>query len=87
MNWLRIAAPLLTGWLLGSEALAGLLLALLIVAGQYANAAVEERRTLLPLFGEAYAAYRAKVPRRLFRHGEAALLLFAVLLSAAGLFF
>ena len=76
-----------SGFLLSLRSLAGLLLALLIIAGQYANAAAEEHRTLLPLFGEAYTAYRAKVPQRLFRHGEAALFLFAVLLSAAGLFF
>jgi len=76
-----------SGFLLSLRSLAGLVLALLIVAGQYVNAAAEERRTLLPLFGETYTAYRAKVPRWLFRHGEAALLLLAILLSAAGLFF
>lgn len=76
-----------SGFLLSLRSLAGLVLALLVVAGQYANAIAEERHTLLPQFGDAYTAYRAKVPRWLFRYGEAALLLLAILFSTAGLFF
>ena len=75
------------GFLLSLRSLAGLLLALAVLAVQTLNAKWEERRTLEPQFGECYAAYRAKVPHLLFAPGEAAFLLLVVLCSAAGLFF
>ena len=78
-------APIRPDWL--SKTLAGLLLALAVLAVQTLNAKWEERRTLEPQFGECYAAYRAKVPHLLFAPGEAAFLLLVVLCSAAGLFF
>ncbi len=61
-------------FLLPMQSWLGAFLSVLFAAFQYANAVIEERRKLIPLFGEEYLVYRQKTPRLLLKTWEAVVL-------------
>lgn len=75
------------GFMLSLRSLDGIIIACIIVAFQYANAAVEERRLLFPAFGEKYKTYTQNVRRMLLTRSEVITLFFVMLLSAVGFIF
>lgn len=63
----------------------GLAFSLLSLLVYNLNAAIEEHAGLIPQFGDAYRAYRRRVPARLFTTGQALLLAATLALTAVGL--
>lgn len=72
------------GFLLSLRSLLGIILALIVVGVQYLNAGMEEKKRLVPLFGDAYRVYKKKVRRMLLTRPELTVILSALLISAAG---
>lgn len=75
------------GFMLSLRSFDGIIIACIIVAFQYANATVEERRLLLPTFSEEYRVYAHNVRRMLLTKSEVIALSVVVLLSAVGSIF
>lgn len=75
------------GFMLSLRSLGGIIIACIIFAFQYVNAAVEEKRLLLPTFGEEYKTYVQNVGHMLLTRSEVIALSLITLLSAVGFLF
>lgn len=75
------------GFMLSLRSLDSIIIACIIITFQYVNAAVEEKRLLLPTFGEEYRVYAQNIGRMLLSRSEVIALSFVVLLSAVGFIF
>ncbi len=75
------------GFMLSLRSLDGIIIACIIVAFQYTNAAVEEKKQLIPIFGEEYKTYAQNVGRMLLTRSEVIALCLVVFLSAVGFIF
>jgi protein-S-isoprenylcysteine O-methyltransferase Ste14 len=75
------------GFMLSLRSLGGIIIACIIFAFQYVNAVVEEKRLLLPTFGEEYKTYVQNVGRMLLTRSEVVALSLIMLLSAVGFLF
>ena len=72
------------GFLLSLRSFIGIIVALIVVIAQYINAGFEEKKQLIPIFGEEYSQYTKKVSRRLLTRFELIALILALLFSVAG---
>jgi protein-S-isoprenylcysteine O-methyltransferase Ste14 len=75
------------GFMLSLRSFDGVIVALIIISIQYVNAAIEERRQLIPIFGEEYKLYIKNVGRMLLTRSEIITLTLIALLSVVGLAF
>lgn len=73
------------GFMLSMRSFWGITIALIILIFQYANAVIEEKKQLIPIFGEEYGLYTKNVNRMLLTKSEIIIFSLAALLSAAGL--
>lgn len=65
----------------------GVVIILVLYVLQIINAISEERRTLIPVFGEEYLAYKSKVHNLIFSIGQTMIWSFLVLITIIGLLF
>lgn len=72
------------GFMLSLRSFVGMLIALIIIFVQYANAALEEKKQLIPIFGEEYALYIKNVNHMLLTRSELIVFTLVALLSAVG---
>ncbi len=72
------------GFLLSLRSFTGMIIALIVVIVQYVNAGFEEKKQLIPIFGEEYSQYSKKVSHRLLTRPEVIVLILALLLSGMG---
>lgn len=72
------------GFLLSLRSFTGMIIALIVAIIQYLNAGFEEKKQLIPIFGEEYSQYSKKVRHRLSTRPEIIVLILALLLSGAG---
>ncbi|MGW8115254.1 methyltransferase family protein [Caproicibacterium sp. NSD3] len=75
------------GFMLSLRSLDGIIIACIILVFQYTNAAIEEKKQLIPIFGEEYKTYAQNVGRMLLTRSEIIALSLVVLLSAVGFLF
>lgn len=75
------------GFMLSLRSLDGIIIALIIIAVQYINAAIEEKKQLISLFGEEYKLYIQNVGHLLLTKAEIITLMLLVLLSVVGFIF
>jgi protein-S-isoprenylcysteine O-methyltransferase Ste14 len=75
------------GFMLSLRSLDGILIALIIIAVQYVNAVIEEKRQLIPIFGEEYKLYIKNVNRMFLTNAEIVALILVALLSAVSFVF
>lgn len=75
------------GFMLSLRSLIGIILALIIIIFQYMNAMFEEKRQLIPLFGDKYHQYIKNVSRMLLTKAEAIVLIFVLVFSVVGYVF
>jgi protein-S-isoprenylcysteine O-methyltransferase Ste14 len=75
------------GFMLSLRSLDGIIIALIIIAVQFINAAIEEKKQLIPIFGEEYKTYAQNVGRMLLTRSEVIALCLVVFLSAVGFIF
>ena len=61
-----------------------MVLALIIVIIQYINAGFEEKRQLIPIFGEEYHQYTKKVRHMLLTNSEIIVFILVLLFSIVG---
>lgn len=80
-------ATMQVGFMLSLRSLIGLVAALILLAVQFISAGFEEKKQLVPLFGEEYVQYRKKVSRLLLTGAESIVVILAFLLSVAGFIF
>lgn len=80
-------AILHAGFMLSLRSLVGMVIVLIVIIVQYANAAIEEKKQLIPSFGEEYYLYINNVGRKLLTRHEAIAFTLVVLLSAIGFAF
>lgn len=76
-----------SGFMLSLRSFWGIIIALIIIIFQYANAVREEKKQLVPLFGEEYKLYTKNVNHMLLTRLEILALALAGLLSAVGFIF
>ncbi len=72
------------GFMLSLRSFIGMILALIVVIVQYINAGFEEKKQLIPIFGDEYYQYTKKVSRMLLTRVELIVLILALLLSVIG---
>lgn len=75
------------GFMFSLRSLNGIIIAMIIIVLQYVNAVIEERRLLIPTFGEEYKIYTNNVRHMLLTRSEIVVLTIVVLLSIVGLLF
>lgn len=75
------------GFMLSLRSFVGIIVALIIVGGQYINAIIEEKKKLIPIFGEEYNRYIKNVHGMVLTKSETVVVIFAVVLSIVGLTF
>lgn len=64
-----------------------MIIALIVIIIQYANAVIEEKKQLIPIFKEEYNLYSKNVSRMLLTKSEITAFTLAALLSAVGFLF
>lgn len=72
------------GFMLSLRSFMGMIVALLIVVGQYINAAIEEKKQLIPIFGEEYNLYIKNVRRMVLTKSEIIVFAVVIILSILG---
>ena len=75
------------GFMLSLRSFVGIIIAILVFIFQYANAVIEEKKKLIPIFGEEYRFYAKNVNRMLLIKSEIIVLSLAALLSVVGFAF
>ena len=75
------------GFLLSLRSFIGMILALMIIIFQYMNARFEEKKQLIPLFGDEYYQYTKKVSHVLLTKAEIIAFILALLFSVVGYVF
>lgn len=75
------------GFMLSLRSLDGIIISCIILAFQYMNAVIEEKKQLIPIFGEEYKTYAQNVGHMLLTRSEIIALSLVVLLSAVGFIF
>ncbi len=72
------------GILLSLRSLDGIIIALLMIVGQYVNAIIEEKRVLQPVFREEYQLYISKVKGILFKKTQIIILTIVLIFCILG---
>jgi len=75
------------GFMLSLRSFIGIIVALIIVVGQYINAVIEEKKQLIPAFGEEYNLYIKNVSAMVLTRSEIIAFAVAVILSTVGCIF
>lgn len=75
------------GFMLSLRSFVGIIIALIVLIFQYANAVIEEKKQLKPIFGEEYRLYAENVNRILLTKSEIIAFALASLLSIVGFAF
>lgn len=75
------------GFMLSLRSFVGIIVALIIVGGQYINAIIEEKKKLIPIFGDEYNLYIKNTRGMVLTKSEIVVVIFAVIFSIAGLTF
>lgn len=75
------------GFMLSLRSFVGLMIALMIVITQYINAIMEEKKKLVPTFGEEYYLYMKNVGSKLLTKPEIIIFSLATMISVLGLVF
>lgn len=73
--------------MLSLRSFVGIIIALIVLIFQYANAVIEEKKQLKPIFGEEYRLYAENVNRILLTKSEIIAFALASLLSIVGFAF
>lgn len=75
------------GFMLSLRSFVGMIVALLIVVGQYINATFEEKKQLIPILGEEYNQYSKNVRRMILTKSEIIVFAVVIILSIIGFIF
>lgn len=75
------------GFMISLRSFIGIIVALLIIVAQYINAFIEEKKQLIPIFGEEYNQYRKNVRGILLTKSEIIIFALAVIFSTVGFVF
>jgi len=75
------------GFMLSLRSFVGIIIALIVLIFQYENAVIEEKKQLIPIFGEEYRLYVKNVNRILLTKSEIIIFALATLLSVLGFAF
>lgn len=75
------------GFMLSLRSFVGIIIAFIVLIFQYANAVIEEKKQLIPIFWEEYRIYVKNVNRILLTKSEIIAFSLATLLSVVGFVF